>query len=156
MAELLSGWGARPLLQAAGLCHACYGTDGFPRPLLEPSERSTLADLIGSDAEGLVYLYGSCDRGALYPHLRDRGPVPFRDRFTGETFFPEEADLRAFVELTAANELDVLAHNPELAATHGKALFALMSSARQRLSDAGWDAWCERFGPAAAVEDSNG
>ena len=27
---LLDSWGARPALAAAGLCHAFYGTDGFP------------------------------------------------------------------------------------------------------------------------------
>lgn len=26
----LAEWGARPALQLAGLCHAFYGTDGFP------------------------------------------------------------------------------------------------------------------------------
>lgn len=28
----LASWDARPALQLAGLCHAFYGTDGFPTP----------------------------------------------------------------------------------------------------------------------------
>jgi hypothetical protein len=30
---LLDQWGARPALRLAGLCHAFYGTDGFPAAL---------------------------------------------------------------------------------------------------------------------------
>jgi len=65
VAGLLADWGADQDLQAAGLCHACYGTDGFPPSLLRPDEREILAGLIGERAEALVYLYGSCDRAAV-------------------------------------------------------------------------------------------
>ncbi|TWV52736.1 VOC family protein [Streptomyces misionensis] len=61
--ELLATWGARPALQLAGLCHACYGTDGFPTALLPPDRRTELAAVIGAEAEAIVHLYASCDRG---------------------------------------------------------------------------------------------
>jgi hypothetical protein len=108
--DLLAAWGADRHLQAAGLCHACYGTDGYDQPLLALAERPVLlalaerpvlAALIGARAESLVYLYGSCDRAALHPLLPGPGPVPFRDRFTGRTVTPPEPDICAFTELTA-------------------------------------------------------
>src|SRR5439155_15736430 len=76
VAGLLAEWGADTDLQLAGLCHACYGTDGFAPALLRPDERPVLADLIGGRAEALVDLYGSCDRAAVYPRRGPAGAVP--------------------------------------------------------------------------------
>ncbi|WP_067702911.1 ketopantoate reductase family protein [Nocardia jejuensis] len=124
VAEVLETWGADRDTCAAGLCHAAYGTDGFDRSLLAPTDRRTLAALIGERAEALVYLYGSCDRSAVYPRLT-AAPARLRDRFTGNDFEPDAEDLRAFMAITVANELDVLSHNPEIAAAHGPALLDL-------------------------------
>ena len=143
VAELLASWGADQHLQAAGLCHACYGTDGYDQPLLALAERPVLAALVGAQAESLVYLYGSCDRAAVYPVLPGPGPVRFRDRFTGRIVTPSEPDVSAFTELTAANELDILRHNPVMAAQHGAALVLLITCARARLTDAAWQAWSQ-------------
>jgi catechol 2,3-dioxygenase-like lactoylglutathione lyase family enzyme len=146
VAALLAEWEADPDLQVAGLCHACYGTDGYPDALLGLDERSVLAALAGTRAESLVYLYGSCDRAAVYPALGSPGPVPFRDRFTGRTRTPPERDIRAFTELTAANELDVLRHNAALASRYGAALGQLFAGARPRLTGAAWRAWSGQRG----------
>ena len=146
VAALLAEWGAGEDLQAAGECHACYGTDGFGQALLGLAERPILSALIGARAESLVYLYGSCDRAAVYPALGRPGPVLFRDRFTGRTHTPPERDIRSFTELTAANELDVMRHNPAMAAQHGSALQQLFASARPRLSSAAWQAWSHQPG----------
>ncbi|MDQ2811128.1 MAG: hypothetical protein M3Z75_04420, partial [Actinomycetota bacterium] len=136
VAALLAEWGADPDLQVAGLCHASYGTDGYPDALLGPGERPVLAALAGARAESLVYLYGSCERAAVYPALGSPGPVAFRDRFTGRTRTPPERDICAFTELTAANELDVLRHNAALASRYGAALGQLFAGARLRLTGA--------------------
>ena len=146
VADLLERWDAMPELVVAGLCHACYGTAGFDHPLLPPDNRDRLAAVIGDRAESLVYLYGSCDRAAVYPLLAGVGPVPFRDRFTGQTHTRPEADVHAFAELTAANELDIAAHNPAMAAEHGPALMRLLSGARARLSDAAWQTCLDILG----------
>ena len=137
----LAEWGAGPTVRTAGLCHAAYGTGGFDVVLLDIAERATLVDVIGADAEALVYLYGSCDRDAVYPHLPVTGPLPFRDRFTGETHFPGEPAVRAFLEITAANELDVMTHNADLAARYGPGLRTLFRAASHRLSPAAIRAW---------------
>ena len=146
VAALLADWGADQELQVAGLCHACYGTAGYPHPLLGLDERPVLRAIAGAQAESLAYLYGSCDRAAVYPALKKPGQVPFRDRFTGRTHLPPEPDVRAFTELTAANELDVVRHNPVMAASHGAALRQFFADARHRLTGAAWQAWSQQPG----------
>jgi catechol 2,3-dioxygenase-like lactoylglutathione lyase family enzyme len=140
VAALLAPWGAEPELQLAGLCHAAYGTDGFDGSLLAITERGALAELIGDRAEALVYLYASCDRALVHPRLGAGFPVVFRDRFTGRDHTPVKADVQAMMEITAANELDVLTHNAELAERHGPSLYRLFSRSRQLLSSGAWHA----------------
>ncbi|MQY10967.1 hypothetical protein SRB5_10810 [Streptomyces sp. RB5] len=128
VARLLAEWGADEDVQAAGLCHAMYGTDGFDHALMGTDERALLAATIGDRAEVLVHLYGGCDRTAVYPRLATDRPVLFRDRFTGREHTPPDRDLRAFAAITVANELDVLAHNADLADRHGAALHRLFTA----------------------------
>ncbi|RJQ75797.1 alpha/beta hydrolase [Pseudonocardiaceae bacterium YIM PH 21723] len=91
----------------AALCHAAYGTDGFPHPLLPLTERARLRAAIGERAERLVYRYASCDRAATYPHLGE-SPLPFTDRFTGEVIPLGGDDLTDFALLSSVNERDVV------------------------------------------------
>lgn len=146
VADTLAAWGAPTALQLAGLCHAAYGTDGFAVALLDLTDRAVLVGAIGAEAEALVYRYGSCDRGAVYPRFGRPVPVVFTDRFTGAESTPSDAEVRAFVELTAANELDVLAHNADLAEKYGGALLGLFTRARPWLSPAAWRAVVEQLG----------
>ncbi|RKT08728.1 hypothetical protein BX285_7093 [Streptomyces sp. 1114.5] len=149
VAALLATWGCAPAVQAAGLCHAAYGTDGFDRTLLALDRRSDLAELVGLPAEALVHLYASCDRAATYPRLgTDERPL-FRDRFTGDDHTPTDEDLRAFLAVTAANELDVLAHNAELATRHGPALYGLFARVDDLLPPTAWQACIDLLGPDA-------
>ncbi|MFI5776426.1 DUF6817 domain-containing protein [Nocardia sp. NPDC051570] len=149
VADLLAAWGADIDVQRAGLCHALYGTDGFDQPLLDLAERPAAIALLGDRAESLIYLYCGCDRSAVYPRL-GATPVVFTDRFTGRDHEPAAATLRAFLEITAANELDVMAHNAELAARHGPALYGLFDRTRVHLSARAWRACRIQLGPADA------
>jgi hypothetical protein len=141
VAATLGAWGAADDVRLAGLCHATYGTDGFDRSLLDVSSRGELRELVGERAEALVYLYGSLDRAVVYPRLGGPAPVVVRDRFTGREHEPAAADLRAVVEITAANELDVLAHDAELAARHEVGLRRLFERSRDLLSAPARAAW---------------
>ncbi|NUW03029.1 DUF6817 domain-containing protein [Streptomyces sp. CAI 127] len=134
---LLGSWGGRPALQAAGLCHAFYGTDGFPVPLLDLEHRADLAQAIGADAEALVYLYASCDREATYRTLAEDDAM-LLDRFTGARVHPDLAQRRDFAELTAANELDLAAISPEIRKEHGASLLSLLTRWRPLLSESAW------------------
>ncbi|NUT25940.1 MAG: hypothetical protein HOV84_08475 [Streptomyces sp.] len=133
----LADWNARPALQLAGLCHAFYGTDGFPTALLPLDRRGELAEVIGAEAEAIVYFYGSCDREAVYPTLADPD-TPFRDRFTGRSHTPDTPLRRDFAELTAANELDLADHDPAFRERYGPDLLALFTRFRPLLSRAAW------------------
>ncbi|WP_218021587.1 DUF6817 domain-containing protein [Nocardia acidivorans] len=137
VAGLLADWDAATHIQVAGLCHATYGTDGFGQSLLDLADRPILVHLIGEPAEALVYFYASCDRDAVYPRLAD-DKVLFRDRFTGGEEYADPRELSAFMEITAANELDVMTQNPALAVQHGAALHELFGRTRHHLSPRAW------------------
>ncbi|MFD0275686.1 DUF6817 domain-containing protein [Kitasatospora sp. NPDC127111] len=137
VSALLASWGARPALVSAGLCHAFYGTDGFPVALLDLGRRAELVEAIGTEAEALVHFYASCDRAASYGQLTEEAG-PFVDRFTGARLRPSLAVRRDFAELTAANELDIAAISPELRARHGADLLVLFTRWRPLLSDPAW------------------
>ncbi len=107
--EIVLGWGGSRRLRLATLCHATYGTDGFPHALLPLDQRDRLRAAIGPEAEAFVYLYGACDRRPTYAHLGET-PLPFTDRFTGEVISLAGTDLADFAVLTVANELDVARH----------------------------------------------
>jgi hypothetical protein len=129
----LAAWDARPALQLAGLCHAFYGTDGFPHPLLPLDRRTDLAAAAGEEAEAIVYFYASCDRRVTYPAFADPGS-PFRDRFSGRTRTPALSLRQDFAELTAANELDLADRDPAFRELHGAGLLELFTRFRPLLS----------------------
>ncbi|MEV0741082.1 DUF6817 domain-containing protein [Streptomyces sp. NPDC050549] len=136
--DRLTGWGARPALQLAGLCHACYGTDGFPTALLPvDTGRAELAEAIGSEAEGIVHLYGACDRKVTYPGLAEADGV-FRDRFTGALHSPGPQLRRDLAELTVANELDLARHDFAFRERWGPQLLALFTRFEPLLSQPAW------------------
>ncbi|WP_051178927.1 DUF6817 domain-containing protein [Nocardia concava] len=145
VSDTLAAWGHDADLQLAGLAHAVYGTDGFDQYLVELPDRPTVIDLLGPDAESLIYFYASCDRAALYPRI-DATPLVFRDRFTGTEFEPTTRDFHAFLELTVANELDVMAQNSDLATKHGAALYGLFTRVRPHLTPAAWNACHAQLG----------
>ena len=116
--DLLADWGAPPYLVQAGLFHAAYGTDGFAPSLLSLDQRDVLQAEIGEEAEAFVWFYASCDRTATYPTIGDGKSCVFRDRFLKADFTPSEQQLRDFVELTMANELDLVSQNPDFAVLH--------------------------------------
>lgn len=110
--ELLREWGNPNRLCLAGLCHAVYGTYGFEMRLLDTSLRSQLRELIGAEAEEIVYFYASCDRPSVYPQIGRRSPVWFRDRFSGAEFAPDGLMFGSLLELTFANELEIARADP--------------------------------------------
>ena len=117
--DLLQDWGAPDYLVQAGLFHAAYATDGFAIPLLQLDQRDVLRDEIGAQAEAVVYFYASCDRNATYPTIGAGKSCVFRDRYLNQDITPSDQGLRDFVELTMANELDLVAQNPEFATQYG-------------------------------------
>ncbi|WP_433287892.1 DUF6817 domain-containing protein [Micromonospora sp. CA-244673] len=126
VSERLAVLGCGSDVQAAGLTHAVYGTDGFDLTLLDRADRAVLRDLVGADAEELVYLYGACDRGRSWRELAQTGQV--FDRFVRQVRTPDAAQLRSLVDLSIVNELDVIEHDPAVADRHGTYFRELFAS----------------------------
>jgi hypothetical protein len=117
VADRLAGHGASEAECLAALTHAAYGTDGFHVVLLDVVDRAVLRDLVGAEAEELVYRYGGCDRGRTWRALPSTGLI--WSRFTGNSAAPAPAQLRAFADLSIVNELDVYERSPEIAEKAG-------------------------------------
>jgi hypothetical protein len=143
-ADLLASWAALPPVVLAGLCHAVYGTEAFPAQLVSDDARHRLRDRIGDEAESMVYLYGSCDRAHLARQAVSSAPPTLRDRFTGDVSVPDDDLFRSFVELTAANELDVITVNAAFAA-NGGAIARTLTPFAAWMTNAARDAWAERY-----------
>jgi hypothetical protein len=136
--RLLHEWGNPDDICTAGLAHAVYGTAGFPPMLLDvTSDRQKLIDMIGQQAEALVYLYASCDREYVYPQLGMGTPVRFRDRFTSRIFEPAPGLLTALVEITFANELEMVCAEPSHAPHFRHAYQSLFERCRSMVSAGG-------------------
>jgi len=138
-AATLDAWGARPALVVAGLCHAVYGTDGFPLPLVDIADRARVVAAIGVDAESVVWTYGASDRTVSWPPNDEPASRAYRDRFTGVTRTLSTADARDYWELTTANELDLWRRIPDGAAVVeilGRADAFLSAAARDAVRDA--------------------
>jgi hypothetical protein len=132
--QRLRSYGASQDLLLAGLTHAAYSTDGFDTALLHVTERQLLEAAIGPDAEELVYRYGATDRVPFYRQL-GQPLVVWTDRFTNSGLTFDPADVAPLVELTVANELDVLEH---LDVTPSDALRDLFTRARPAMSAGAW------------------
>jgi hypothetical protein len=121
----LRNWNCDEFICRAGLFHAAYGTDGFGQALVPHTLRDRVADLIGADAEALVYLYCACDRKAFYPRLGAENQFMLPNRFNGTEDRISETTLRAFCELTLANETDIAAGNKQFRMQYGAQLMKL-------------------------------
>jgi hypothetical protein len=123
---VLEEWGAEAWVVDAGRLHAAYGTDAFLHPLPEATPDKVVA-AVGARSEQLIDLYCHCRRAESYPTFLGDSPAAI-DRRDGARHHLDRVQLRAFVELTVANELDVLAHSPDLLERHGAALATLFAS----------------------------
>ncbi|MGH6615389.1 alpha/beta fold hydrolase [Sphingomonas sp.] len=125
-AETLRSWGASPALVDAGRLHAAYGTDGFQAALADGTARKTIIAVAGREAEAIIDCYCRCDRVRSYPTWHSDMPVLI-DRSTGGPEPLSHTMRLALMELTVANELDVLKHDPEIAARFGVPLLRLFA-----------------------------
>jgi hypothetical protein len=115
--ERLATHGASQELQHAGLAHAAYGTDGFDVVLFDHQDRRALQAVVGPETEVMIYRYGGCDRSRTWSRLAATSQV--HSRFDGTVETLAETPLRAFVDLSIVNELDVVEQSPALAEKHG-------------------------------------
>lgn len=63
--QILVAWGCAPAVYTAGLFHSTYGTEFYAASLFDFADRKTLRELIGPEAEALVYAFGRMSRSQL-------------------------------------------------------------------------------------------
>lgn len=146
--RLLRGFGNDEAVCLAGLYHAVYGTDGIAGALMPPGdeERRSIAALIGDEAESLAYLYGACDRGRFHPRIGTPAQRLFADRFGNADYRIGEARLRAFCEITIANEVELARANGRFAMRHARELAELFARMRPLVTEAAFAMAREVFG----------
>jgi hypothetical protein len=139
--RLLREWGACETLCIAGLYHAVYGTDGFNSSLRSLTGRKKMAELIGSETEDIVYLFGACNRKVFYPRIGTPAQLIFDDRFSNREYDILPKQLRYLCELVLANELEIAGNSKEFRAQHGAALSKLFERMEGLASKAGLKAY---------------
>src|SRR5580704_11674336 len=73
---VLERWGQPERVRLAGLLHSAYSTESFQFVLFDRHERSRVRELVGVDAERLVFAFCGCHRDALLAlALNDGGSV---------------------------------------------------------------------------------
>lgn len=129
--DTLRRWGEDPAVVDAGRLHAAYGTQGFGVPNMELATRDHVLRFVSADAELLIDLYCRCDRKPSYASWNTDVPVVVA-RDGGANISLNDAERRALISLTVANELDVMQHDRNLAEQHGAALKRIFT---------GWNPW---------------
>ena len=132
--RLLNEWSATQTLQDAGLYHAAYGTAAFNEALVTETQRRKISEIIGSEAEQIVYLYCACDRDYFWPQMGEVASPEYKNRFTGELIHLSPQQLLDYCELTVANEIEIATDNPSFVEEHGQYLYSLFRRMRDFLT----------------------
>ena len=93
-----------------------------------------MADVIGSNAENIVYHYCACDRDAFFAQFGLIEKPMFFDRITTEKSSVSFELLQQLCELTAANEIEIAINNPDFVDQHGSGLMNLFGRMQRFLS----------------------
>ena len=133
--ELLRLWGASEKLQIAGSYHAVYGTDGYSEKLISPEHREDIANIIGEEAEKLVYEYCACDRKFFLPKIGVEEKPFFKNRFNNETYYLDDPLFKDFCELSVANEIEIAVGDKEFIQKHGAYLKNIFINMKPFLSN---------------------
>ena len=131
---LLKAWNASEVLQDAGLYHAAYGTSAFAQNVFELSKREEVAEVIGNDAENIVYHYCACDRDAFFAQFGLVDTPVFYDHITSKKSAISFEMLQQLCELIAANETEIAINNSDFVAQHGAELVDLFRRMQKFLS----------------------
>lgn len=126
--NLLKVWGARPELCDAGLFHSIYGTESFEPVVIQAENRSSVQEVIGAEAEALVYLFSHKKYSDFLSHAQQQAALfrrsesdaetlhgktfGIRNRLTGEWMNCTSKQLSDLVNVTIANALEQAARLP--------------------------------------------
>ena len=110
--QLLVEWGARPALCDAGLFHSIYSTEHYEQTAVALTRRDEVRQLIGEEAESLVWLFCMMRREAFFLDLgKDRNPS-VQHRETGEQIPLSGTQHQDLLTLLFANSLEAFPDVP--------------------------------------------
>lgn len=133
-ARWLEQWGASRVLVRAGTFHSIYGTEEFREKAVPLEQRPRIQQIIGDDAENLVYLFCMANRHTFFagqvaaPY---RIPLPSLDTEVEVG----DATFSALLEIEAANIVDGALHQPDAPPAAGPFWLARFESVKGKLSD---------------------
>jgi len=110
--KLLVEWEARTALCDAGLFHSVYSTDHYELTAIPLSMRDEVRQLIGDEAESLVWLFCMMRRETLYQNLNKDRDLSVQHRLTGEWIPLSEGQFQDLVTLSFANCLEAFPRCP--------------------------------------------
>jgi len=131
--ELLSKWGNRESLCNAGLYHSIYGTEGYKNQTSD--DRTKIINIIGEEAEKIVFYFSTCDRDHFYSQIDQPELKIHLNRLSGKIEILSESMVKDLLELTLANELEILMKLPFPLPKKWKILFKRF---KNYVSDAGF------------------
>ncbi|WP_321871938.1 DUF6817 domain-containing protein [Paraburkholderia tropica] len=133
----LERWGSPPTLVAAGAFHSIYGTEEFREKAVSVDRRSEIREIIGEEAENLVYFFCMADRSALFSG-QAAAPYSVPLPSMNVSVDLDEVTFRALLEMEAANIIDSALHQPNAPPAAGSFWLARFESVRNRLSDSAY------------------
>jgi len=104
--QVLVEWGARPALCDAGLFHSIYSTEHYEEKALPLTRRGEVQQLIGEEAESLVWLFCMMRREAFFLDLGKDGSPSVQHRETGEHIPLSGTQRQDLLTLLFANSLE--------------------------------------------------
>jgi hypothetical protein len=104
--QLLVEWGARPALCDAGLFHSIYSTEHFEQTAVPPTRRDEVRQLIGEEAESLVWLFCMMRRKSFFLDLGKNLSPSVQHRETGEQISLSGTQHQDLLTLLFANSLE--------------------------------------------------
>jgi len=104
--QLLVEWEARPALCDAGLFHSVYGTEYYELKAIPLTMRNEVQQLIGDEAESLVWLFCMIRRETLFQNLGREGDFRVQHRLTDEWLPLTKIQFQDLFTLALANSLE--------------------------------------------------
>jgi len=116
--SIIKHWQLQPSVCLAGLCHSIYGTTSLDSTgdsvSLSPRRRSFLRDLIGEEAEKIVFTYCSLPQGAIQRVDQHKGPYFYLvNRWSEQLIEVDNNFFSSLATLDLANRIDFLTHAGE-------------------------------------------
>lgn len=104
--EVLGRWGQPELVRLAGLLHSAYSTEAYDFSLFRRADRARVRELVGAEAEDLIFAFCGCRRASLLAAAEARNtglPASLPTRWRGTALRLTARQLGELMVLHAAN-----------------------------------------------------